>query len=132
MHEICEDLREKGKRDLKKLTEKADLSPTEWANAKTVLSAMCKMNELEKNEYGGESYTNYPMDRGVSTRRGRSPSTGRYISMDNRNYYDNGMSGHGSVSDRMLDMMDRMYDSARNDQERREINKWIDRVQNGD
>lgn len=136
-HEICEDLRSKGVKDLKKLTEKTDLSPTEWANAKTVLSAMCKMEELDPTEMeDGESYRGYSMERGVSTRRGRSARTGRYVSMDNRPYYedrsmDRGMSGH-SITDRMIDQIERMYDQAKTEHERRELDKWITRIQNGD
>ena len=142
IHDICEDLMGKGEKDLKKLTEKAELSPTEWANAKTVLSAMCKMKELDP-EMDGESYRNYPMpsydnsmDRRMSSRRGRSVRTGRYISMDNRPYYDNrsmdrGTSGH-SITDRMVDQIERMYDSAKTDYERQELDKWIERIQMGD
>lgn len=125
IHDICEDLMSKAEKDLKKLTEKAELSPTEWANAKTVLSAMCKMKELDPEMDDGESYRNYPMDRRMSSRRGRSVRTGRYISMDR------GTSGH-SITDRMVDQIERMYDSAKTDYERQELDKWIERIQMGD
>lgn len=138
MHEIFENLREKGKRDLKKLIEKSDLSPAEWTNAKTVLSALCKMDELEKNSEYGESYgMSYDSNSNdISSRRGRSARTGRYISMDRSPYYDSysmdrGMSGH-SITDRMVDQIERMYDMAKTDHERRELEKWITRIQNGD
>ena len=125
MHEIFNSLRDSGKKDLKEAAAKKDLSPSDWSTVKTILSAMCKMKELEE-----DSSEDYEM----STRRGRSARTGRYVSMDRwpHNYprYD-GVSGHG-VTERMTDLIDRMYDYARTDQERRELDKWMDRIQAGD
>lgn len=128
MHEVYKALRDLAEKDLRKLAEKSDISANEWSNAKTLLSAMCKMDQLEMNSRDGESYD---YDHGMSTRRGRYPRTGRYVSMDSRPYYDNGMSGH-SITDRMVDQIERMYDSARTDHERKELDKWINRIQNGD
>ena len=122
MHEVFNKLREHAEKDLRALSQKADISANEWSNAKTLLSAMCKMDQLEMNMND---------DYEVSTRRGRSSRTGRYVSMDNRPYYDNRMSGH-SITDRMVDQIERMYDTARTDHERRELDKWIDRIRNGD
>ena len=136
MHEVYNALREAAEKDLRKLAEKPDISSTEWANAKTLLSAMCKMNQLEERSYDGDSYSyripHISMERDMSTRRGRNPKTGRYVSMDNRPYYyDDGMSGH-SITDRMVDLIERMYDSAETEHERRELDKWISRIRNGD
>lgn len=133
MEELIRDLREKAIKDLKKLNEKPEFSSNEWSNAKTVLSALCKMKELESDYEDGDSYRSYPShyydDSPMhSMRRGRSMKTGRYVSMDN---YDRGISGH-SITDRMVDQIERMYDSAKTEHERRELDKWITRIQNGD
>lgn len=81
-----------------------------------------KMGEGEnENSYGG-----------YSTRRGRSMTTGRYVSRDpypndmsyRRSYgdpYMNGYSGHN----RMIDELERMRDSAQTEHERRMIDEWI-------
>lgn len=136
MHDTYKNLYEKGKHDLKKASEKADISATEWASVKTVLSAMCKLEELDPELVEGESYRS-SMDMGVSTRRGRSARTGRYVSMvpgpyyDSYGYDDRGMSKH-SITDRMVDQIERMYDSAKTEHERRELDKWIERIQNGE
>lgn len=141
MEELIRDLREKAIKDLKKLNEKPEFSPNEWSNAKTVLSALCKMKELEHGSEEGSSYKKYSMPRisyddGYSEKRGRSQRTGRYVSMGNEPYYDDysferGTSGH-SITDRMVAQIERMYDMAKTDHERRELDKWIDRIQNGD
>lgn len=131
MHDTYKNLYEKGKHDLKKAAEKSDISASEWANVKTVLSAMCKLEELDPELVEGESYRS-SMEMGVSTRRGRSARTGRYVSMDSMPYYDDrGMSRH-SITDRMVDQIERMYDSAKTEHERKELAKWIDRIQMGD
>lgn len=162
MEELIRDLREKAIKDLKKLNEKPEFSSNEWSNAKTVLSALCKMKELEMGYEDGESYDYYPMSYqesrsmnsmrggqgggnssrggqgGNSSRRGRSARTGRYVSRDGRSYgedyydsYDGGTSGH-SITDRMIDQIERMYDSAKTEHERKELDKWITRIENGD
>lgn len=100
------------------------------------------------NSYGSynapNSYDNY-YDRDVSSfyrddnsyRRGRSPYTGRYVSRDDgystRRYYDaenrNGYSGH-SIKDRMIDALEKMYDTAQTEHERQTVNEWIRILEN--
>lgn len=84
------------------------------------------------------AYDNWKMDEGensyggYSTRRGRSMTTGRYVSRDSypknasyrRSYADpymNGYSGHN----RMIDELERMRDEAQTEHERMMINEWI-------
>ena len=69
---------------------------------------------------------------GYSTRRGRSMTTGRYVSRDpyprnmsyGRSYRDpymNGYSGHN----RMIDELEKMRDEAQTERERMMIDEWI-------
>lgn len=78
---------------------------------------------------------------GISQRRGRSPSTGRFVSRDSGSSYDRGYddgyrdashdsrmrSGH-SIKDRMVDSLERMYDAASTDHERQVVDKWINKM----
>ena len=77
----------------------------------------------------------------MSHRRGRSPSTGRFVSRDAGPSYDRGYddgyrdashdsqmrSGH-SIKDRMVDSLERMYDAASTDHERQIVDKWINKM----
>lgn len=83
-------------------------------------------------------------DYGYSYERGRSAVTGRYISRDamphfeggtSRRFYDgdihgNGYSGH-SIKDRMIAQLEKMYDEAQTDHERKIVNDWIRRIDTG-
>lgn len=85
----------------------------------------------------GVSLRNYPMSGEYSMRRGRSPMTGRYVSRDmerrmydNRmNSYDHGYSGH-SITDRMIDSLERLYDGAETEHQRNEIRAEIEHLRN--
>lgn len=113
-------------------------------DVKTVTDAVCLM--LKVNEYeewsmmGGEN--SYAYD-GYSTRRGRSATTGRYVSRDRdpmmsyqneaygRSYdrsYDRGYSGH-SIKDRMIARLEGMYDEAKSEHERQIVDEWINRLE---
>lgn len=105
------------------------------------------------NSYGGQgsynnstsSYDNYSngevsrfyRDADNSYRRGRSYTTGRYVSRDDgystRRFYDagnsNGYSGH-SIKDRMIAQLEKMYDEAQTEHERQYMNEWIRRLEN--
>lgn len=66
---------------------------------------------------------------GMSGRRMRSPSTGRYVS-GNRPYGMSegyGYSGH-SIKDRMIAKLESMYDEATTDHERQVVDEWIERL----
>ena len=79
-------------------------------------------DEYVEDRYSGTPYVHIPhMD---SYRRGRYPSTGRYVSMDSRPMHDDRYSGH-SIDDRMIDALERMYDTAETEHERRKIDQLI-------
>ena len=99
------------------------------------IELMLKTKELEgcfeENEYN--SYSD-----GYSMRRGRSMTTGRYVSRDSmpdgystrrsyRDPYDYGYSGH-SINDRMVSKLEDMYDEAKNEHERQVVDEWINRI----
>lgn len=70
------------------------------------------------------SYGGPMMDE--SYRRGRSPSTGRYVSMAERPKYDGGYSGH-SVNDKMIASLEHLIDQTEGDYERKQI---MDEIEN--
>lgn len=79
----------------------------------------------------GEGENSYD---GYSNRRGRSATTGRYVSRDsyphNMRSFDDGYSGRRSYNgysghNRMIDELERMYDGAQNEHERHMIEEWI-------
>lgn len=55
-----------------------------------------------------------------SYRRGRSPSTGRYVSMAERPRYEGGYSGH-SINDKMIASLEKLMDKAESEYERQQI-----------
>ena len=98
------------------------------------LRAMIKCSE----EMGDESSydmmpRSYMMDprygsyEGGSYRRGRSMTTGRYMSRED-GYSSGGYSGH-SIKDRMIARLESMYDEAKSEHEREEIQKEIRRIE---
>ena len=70
-------------------------------------------------------------DDGYSSRRGRSRTTGRYVSRDS---YD-GMSNRGSYGysghEKMINHLERMYDEADDEKERQMIEEWIRKAEQG-
>lgn len=134
--------------EIKKVTKKADITPTELENMTKTLCLIEKIKMIEEGgEYWdeeGQSGRSYTMNRnggysygmpdpyyydGMSGRRMRSPSTGRYVS-GNRSYGMSegyGYSGH-SIKDRMIAKLEEMYDEASTDHERQVVNEWIDRL----
>lgn len=107
------------------------------AELDVLTKAVCtleKVKQIEDSEnYGGYSYN----DEGNSYRRGRSATTGRYVSRDaaphfdggtSRRFYDsNGYSGH-SIKDRMIAQLEKMYDEAQSEHERQTVSDWIRRL----
>ena len=140
-------------REIKGITKKETMSPTEVSNMKEALCAaksiMDIIGELPKDagdnasngysssyavrpgfkhesEYSGayfprEVYSGYP----YSYRRGRSATTGRYVSRgEHGTSYGDDYSGH-SINDRMVAAMEDMYDEAKTDHERQKIDTAI-------
>ena len=104
-----------------------------------ILEKIKKIESLDKqieymDSYGNDSYNSYnSYDDGNSYRRGRSATTGRYVSRDSapyaegyssRRFYDgehhNGYSGH-SIKDRMVAQLEKMYDEAQTEHERQTV-----------
>lgn len=147
---VYTDAQEVLEEEIKKLTKKGELSAQELCNLKEALSAVEHiMNVIgdmpeEANNMSGNSWTITPgyrhhmsygegynqgysagYNNGASGRRGRSATTGRYVSrgFDPEQDY----SGH-SVKDRMIDKLEQMIDSAKSDYERQMVMNEIDRI----
>ena len=108
------------KEELDKINNAGTVTPEEVKTVKDAVKLMLKIQKY-KNWMMGEGENSYG---GYSTRRGRSAITGRYVSMDpypQMRSYDTGYSGHN----RMIDELERMYNEAGNDHERRMIEEWI-------
>lgn len=140
--------------EIKKVTKKADITPAELENMTKTLCLIEKIKMIEEGddywEENGQSGRSYHMNRnggysygsgllpndpyyyderydGMSGRRMRSATTGRYMSGTNRSYGNYGMSGH-SIKDRMIAKLESMYDEATTDHERQVVDEWIERL----
>ena len=112
--EVLDELKELALAELKKLVKKESLNPAEVESA---TKAVCLIEKIDKIQNGSSD------DEGYSSRRGRNPMNGRYMSM-NRGY-----SGH-SIKDRMVSKLETMMDEARSDYEREAIEEWIRKLEN--
>ena len=115
---------------IKDITSKKDISPAQLEHLSKSVCIIEKLKALEQqeNEYSENSY-----------RRGRSRTSGRYMSRDNSNdyrgsgnssrrYYDSsGYSGH-SLKDRMIAKLEEMFDDAQSKHEEQYLQQWIDRL----
>lgn len=107
------------------------------SDVKTVMDAVClmlKVKEYEEWENEGNSFNSYDdYSNNYSMRRGRSQTTGRYVSRDGepmrRSYgsYDNGYSGHDMRS-RMLDKLEGLYKEAHDPADMDMLDEWIGRL----
>ncbi len=104
------------------------------AELDVLTKAVCTIEKIKQIEDAENSYS----DDGNSYRRGRSATTGRYISRDaaphfeggtSRRFYDGGgYSGH-SIKDRMVAQLEKMYDEAQSEHERQTVSDWIRRLE---
>ncbi len=117
LEKVLEDLEDLVCAELKKISKKPELTPTELKNATDAMCLLIKMDELQN---GGELGDEFSESRG-SYSRSRSPRTGRYMS-NNRGY-----SGH-SIEDRIVDNLEHMMDDAGSEYERNVLHKWISKV----
>lgn len=121
IEKVLDELNDLVTSELKKIVKKADMTPVELKNA---TDAVCLLEKIEKLQNGdmdeGYSESYY---RGGSYRRGRSPRTGRYVSMDP---YEG--SSHHSIKDRVVDKLERMMDDAGSNYERDYLSGLIDRI----
>ena len=143
--------------ELKRVAKKGDVQPAEWVNFKAAVCIMKEVKELERmlsepdmdEGYSSRSYNTpfmphmtYDGNRtyrvegsyenqndGMSNARGRSRTTGRYVSRDSA--YDMGRSNH-SIKDRMVDSLERMYDEAATEHERNVVDEWIRKIESSE
>ena len=115
---------------IKDITSKKDISPAQLEHLSKSVCIIEKLKSMQQqeNEYSENSY-----------RRGRSRTSGRYMSRDNSNdyrdsgnssrrYYDSsGYSGH-SLKDRMIAKLEEMFDDAQSKHEEQYLQQWIDRL----
>ena len=109
---------------IEKLIKKGDISQTEIDALKDAWTIKLMLEAYE--EQGPMSYSMMPDPEmgsyGGSYRRGRSMTTGRYMSRES------GYSSH-SIKDRMIARLEDMYDEAKSEHEREEIQKEIRRIE---
>lgn len=151
LNKSLESLKDLLNEEIRKVTKKGDITPTELENMTKTLCLIEKIKMVEDghdywdNGEPGMSGRHYPMRSygipdwrydGMSGTR-RSSTTGRYMSGDNMSgrYYDRsygmpdpGYSGH-SIKDRMVAKLESMYDEAKTDHERQVVEEWIRRLE---
>ena len=157
MNKILEKINDAIEEAIKPIVNKgASMTPAELEILTKAVCTIEKIKQIEDadnysdyshNSYnGGNSYNSYDegnSNAGNSYRRGRSATTGRYVSRDSapyvsgyssRRFYDgehhNGYSGH-SIKDRMIAQLEKMYDEAQTEHERQTVNDWIRRLDSG-
>lgn len=99
----------------------------------STIHAMDEYLDADFNDrYSSESYARMPrVSYNGSYERGRSPSTGRFVSRrydaSMRNSMNDGYSAH-SIKDRMIDSLERLMDNAATEYEREEIRREIEGI----
>lgn len=123
-------------KEMDRIITSGKFEPNDVKTLTDAVKLMLKTKEYE--EWCCDENNSY--DNGYSSRRGRSMTTGRYVSRDmpmpgnysmrrsHRGSYDQGYSGH-SISDRMVSRLEEMYDEAQTEHERQLIDEWIGRIE---
>ena len=153
MEALCK-LEEITTEELMKVAKKGEVAANEWPNLSHVVSVMKNVKKVqmmlpeweEQNAgYSSRSYNtqftprmSYRGDRSYrgdgsydnqngtnSYERGRSRTTGRYMSRDS------GRSMH-SIKDRMVDALERMYDEAATEHEKIMVDEWIRKIESSE
>lgn len=141
---VLEDVEALVLEEIKKVTRKGEVLPNEWDNLKKAMciwSECCSikdhMSGIVDSDYGysGRTYRMPPisygvphhMDTGMSHERGRSSTTGRYISRGR----DDGYSGH-SIDDRAVASLERLYDNAQSQHEKERLDMLIQQIRSGE
>lgn len=119
LEKVLDRLEETVTTELEKLAKKPELNP---ADLKAATDALCFIEKIQKVQNGMDDEYSESYDRHGSYRRGRSTTTGRYVSNSN------GYSRH-SIHDRIVDKLERMMDDAGSDYERNVIAGWIAKVE---
>ena len=129
LNEILQNAREAVEDVIKDITSKKDVSP---ARLEVLMKSLCALDTINSMKQKDKEYSEN------SYRRGRSRTTGRYMSRDNsNNYYDgnssrryndsSGYSGH-SMKDRMIAKLEEMFDEVNSPHEEKFVQDWIDRL----
>lgn len=150
--EFLKGLKKTTEKNLMELGKKADISAAETKAAKDAFELLdylsCKIDECEMREKGYSQYSGYSMERrpyreyqitsymsprGYMSFDGMNydgPMHGHYRNTMPRSYSDyymNGYSGH-SINDRLISLVEGMYDEAKTDYEREQLNKFISMI----
>lgn len=154
MHECIEKFNVILEKDLKEMLEKVTkagtVNPDDVKVIDKAVDLMLKLQEYDDWQQSGNEGNSYD---GYSTRRGRSMTTGRYVSRDRardwrdemprdgdysarsygrdpymRGSYDRGYSGH-SMKDRLIADLESKYDQAQSEHERQFLDTWIKRIE---
>lgn len=144
MHKTCSEIEKKLDTDICDLLKKPNMSKDELmmlGEAVDILKDISTIRAMDayggnEEDYSSASFASRTMTRrsmdyekgyedGMSMAQRRSPTTGRF--MDGAMHYNNGVSGH-SINDRMVDSIERMYDTASTEHERAEINDVINYI----
>lgn len=132
MHDCIEKFQEILEKDLKEKLNRVNnagtVTPDDLMVIDKATDVMLDLIKYDEWKMGEGEYSN----AGYSTRRGRSMTTGRYVSRDpypqnmsyRRSYGDPYMAGY-SGHNRMIDELERMRDEAQTERERMMINEWI-------
>ena len=131
MHDCIEKFQEILEKDLKEKLNRVNnagtVNPDDLMVIDKATDVMLDLIKYDEWKMGEGEYSN----AGYSTRRGRSMTTGRYVSRDpypqNMSYrrsYDPYMAGY-SGHNRMIDELERMRDEAQTERERMMIDEWI-------
>lgn len=116
--------------ELDKITDKGSISPSDICTMKDAFKLMKLIGEYDEME-------------GYSTRRGRSRTTGRYMSRDNGSYdgsfgsydgtsrrsYESRGSYERSGHTQIISELEKLYGKAQDEKERMMIEKWIQRAE---
>lgn len=120
--------------ELDKITDKGSISPSDICTMKDAFKLMKLIGEYDEME-------------GYSTRRGRSRTTGRYVSRDNGSYggsYDGSFGSYDNMSRRsyesrgsyersghtqIISELEKLYGKAQDEKERMMIEEWIQRAE---
>ena len=137
MKKVEEILERELKAEMDKVIAANKMTPETLKSLKDGACLMKEFYELQENMSDDNSYGVDPMMNGYSARRGRNMINGQYMSRDgemsngysmggsydNRSF-DRGYSGH-SFRDRVVANLEEMFDMAKNEHERQELDNMI-------
>lgn len=129
--ENLEELKDILEEEIKKITQKGSITPTELDSMTKAVCLIEKINMIEdydnSEDYDDEN-SYYSRRRGRYSRRNYNYDSyndgGRSMSRSHRN---SDYSGH-SIKDRMIDKLESMMDEAKSEYERKIVSDWINRL----